>query len=216
MKTVIDAVNYLEGSIGNVVICQGGDEFLSIVMCQKPYGSFTVGKYYSHHEIHGRFLSSCWQFICTVDEFNSCVDELSAATWIDGVSLEECKDGMKNTVIDSHGNELEIGKVYDLLYRGEWVVDILEDIDNSSNPYLAMYHGWCDDIRECQSTFGTIKKAPVKLVDNAIYQFKRNGCDWVGMYLEDRKSFFEFARNGNKICGICEATDIVRLVPETK
>lgn len=217
MKTVIDAVNALEGDIKNVIVDDVQREsFASIILCVDSYSNYLAGKYHSFSDEDGEDLISNWQFICTVNEFNACVDELSAATWINDISLEEWKAGMKNTVIDSHGNELEIGKVYDLLYREEWVVDILEDIDTSSRPYLARHHGWCDDIRECQSPLGTIKKAPVKLVDNAIYQFKCNGCDWVGMYVEDRKSFFEFARNGNKICATCEATDVVRLVPKIK
>lgn len=208
MKTVIDVVNDLKADVLNI---QNYNEAKKSIRFNEVDEDEYLGFFLSNFD-----KQQFSYFVCTVDEFNACVDELSAATWINGVSIKEWKAGMKNTVIDSHGNELQLNKVYEFSdNERSWFASAILSLTDGVYQYKSHNTSW-RFIRECQLPLGTIKKAPVKLVDNAIYQFKCNGYDWVGMYLEDRDSFFEFARNGNKICGTCEATNAVRLVPETK
>lgn len=222
MKTVIDAVNALEGDIKNVIVDDVKREsFASIILCVDSYNDYSSGEYHNWSDEDCEDLLDSWQFICTVNEFNACVDELSAATWIDGISLEEWKAGMKNTVIDSHGNELEIGKVYEFSDDGEcWGVDTLEVLNVKDKFYEYKYGGghckW-KFIRECQSPLGAIKKAPVKLVDGKAYQFDLNGTKKVGVWHDDIGSFFDgFDGPISEICTRSEATRIIPLVPETK
>lgn len=126
------------------------------------------------------------------------------------------------TVIDSHGNELEIGKVYEFSCNGQqWIVDVLQKIDGSQIPFEAVNVGWMELIRECQSPLGTIKKAPVKLVDGKAYQFESvvTGRIWVGFYNSANDRFDESVGGDGSHCFIGDVSDfknIIPLVPETK
>lgn len=122
------------------------------------------------------------------------------------------------TVIDSHGNELELNKIYEFSDNGEdWSVDVLQEFDGSKVPFKTINIGWKSYIRECQSPLGTIKKAPVKLVDGKAYQFDLNGTKKVGVWHDDIGSFFDgFDGPISEICTRSEATRIIPLVPETK
>ena len=118
MKAAIDAVNDLNGDLEFANQGDSGYQYLLVDIHNGSYWLSGMGK--SAIE-----SSKNYSYICTADEFNTCVDELSAATWINGVSLEEWKARMK-TVIDSHGNEIEIGKVYEFSDDGvKWAADVL-------------------------------------------------------------------------------------------
>lgn len=218
MKTVIDAVNDLKAFL-------------------KPSCIGNIDKIYLFKEINENkyWLSSVrlispayggpFDYICTVGEFNTCVYELSAATWINGISLEEWKAGMKNTVIDSHGNELEIGKVYEFSdNQASWNLYALKGCNNVADEdnyeYEANNCNW-KFIRECQSPLGTIKKSPVKLVDGKAYQFESvvTGRVWVGFYNSTNDRFDESVGGIGVICHIGNVScfkNIIPLVPETK
>lgn len=209
MKTVIDAVNELKADLCNL---KRGHMNAHVNIIHMPEYHGLVG---TSTKIVKEIIGVV-KLICTVDEFNACVDELSAATWIDGASIAQWKAGMKNTVIDSHGNELELNKVYEFSDNDRsWFASAILSLTDGEYQYKSHNTSW-RFIRECQSPLGTIKKAPVKLVDKGIYQFTCSGSDWVGIYIESRKSFFEVAKYANKICGAGEAINVARLVPETK
>lgn len=197
MKTVIDAVNLLEANL-NCLERGFRDGYKTIIINKKTgqlVGSIGIKSDYE---------------VCSIEEFNACVDELSAATWIDGVSLEEWKAIMKNTVIDSHGNELEIGNVYEFSDDGvKWFPAALVGITGSEYQYDALNVRWIF-IRECQSPLGTIKKAPVKLVDGKAYQFESNGSVCIGIF--DGENL----QDNNRIYMPRGCTNIITLVPETK
>ena len=214
MKTVIYAVNALNGDLD---FANQGDSrypYLVVDILNGTYSLSGMGK--SAIE-----SSKGYSYICTVDEFNACVDELSAATWIDGVSLEEWKAGMKNTVIDSHGNELELNKVYEFSDGGIiWFPSALIGLAENTCQYHASNDRWMT-IRECQSPLGTIKKAPVKLVDGKAYQFESvaTGEIWVGFYNSATDLFDESVGGIGIPCYIGNVSDfknIIPLVPETK
>lgn len=129
---------------------------------------------------------------------------------------------MKNTVIDSHGNELEIGKVYEFSnVEGVWIVDFLLRIYLDEDQEYEGDSNYYNQIRECQSPLGTIKKAPVKLVDCKAYQFESvvTGKIWVGFYNSAKDRFDESVGGDGSNCLIGDVSDfknIIPLVPETK
>ena len=214
MKAVIDAVNALNGDLE---FANQGDSVYPYLLVDAINGSY----WRSIMGSSAAKSSKKYNYICTVDEFNACVDELSAATWIDGISIEQWKAGMKNTVTDSHGNKLEIGKVYEFSDDQEsWRFDKLEGCNDTSDDNDYEFKGaqcnWIF-IRECQSPLGTIKKAPVKLVDGKAYQFDLDGTKKVGVWHDDIGSFFDgFDGPISEICTRSEATRIIPLVPEVK
>lgn len=127
---------------------------------------------------------------------------------------------MKNTVIDAHSNELEIGKVYEFSKDNiSFHPAILDKISNCGGEYLAKGLGWRLFIRECQSPLGTIKKAPVKLVDGKAYQFEgvATGKIWVGFYDSTNDRFNESVGGGSSFCigNVSDFKNIIPLMPET-
>ena len=128
------------------------------------------------------------------------------------------------TVIDSHGNELEIGKAYEFSDDQKfWYLYELKGCNNLTDDdyeYEARGCSW-RFIRECQSQLGTIKKAPVKLVDGKAYQFESvaTGRIWVGFYNSTNDRFDESVGGDGSNCLIGDVSDfknIIPLVPETK
>lgn len=203
MKTVIDAVNELKADLGNL---KRGYMNAHVNIIHMPEYHGLVG---TSTKVVKEIISVV-KLICTVDQFNACVDELSAATWIDGISLEEWKVGMKNTVIDSHGNELELNKVYEFGDNGKkWFSSTLVALVDGEYKYKSENTSW-RFIRECQSPLGTIKKAPVKLVYGKAYQFESNGAVCIGIFDGDN------LQDNNRIYMLRGCTNIIKLVPEVK
>lgn len=203
MKTVIDAVNALNGDLEFANQGDSGYQHLVVDILNGSYWLSSMGK--SSVE-----FGKLYSYICTVGEFNACVGELSAATWINGLSLEEWKAGMKNTVIDSNGNELELNKVYEFSDDGlKWFPSALVRLVDHEYQYNASNARWMT-IRECQSPLGTIKKAPVKLIDGKAYQFESNGSVCIGIF--DGENL----QDNNRIYMPRGCTNIITLVPETK
>jgi hypothetical protein len=70
MNEVMQAVNELRGDLRNTFWFEGSEGLL----------------YLSRKETYIAFITDChgdrYQYICTVEEFNSLVAELSAAEWI--------------------------------------------------------------------------------------------------------------------------------------
>lgn len=197
-KTVVDAVNELHGSLKNCK--QYGTPFQNIAFIDGEYWISTVDK-----------TCSDAQFVCTRDAFLQCVAEMSEGLFV--------PDFLKQPEIqyDKDGNGWEVGAVYEFSNdKKDWYQASFSRLDRSDTEYKPHGLNWHLFARECQSPIGKIHRKPVELVDGAAYQFECNGNDYVGKYVSDRKSFFEFANHPNKICGLCEAKNIIRLVPEVK
>lgn len=222
MKTVIDSVNELKADFMSAENGGIDGDFLMEVMTNEYCDNVPVGgfvRYTMNEEMRGRHDV---RFVCTFDEFNSCVDELSAANWIDGVSIKEWKARMKNTVIDSQGNELEIGKVYEFSNdKIDWYVAEFKNVSDCGSEYLTKRFGCKLFIRECQLPLGTIKEAPVKLVDGKAYQFESvvTGRIWVGFYNSAKDRFDESVGGDGRHCYVGDVSDFknfIPLAPETK
>lgn len=125
------------------------------------------------------------------------------------------------TVIDSHGNELEIGKVYEFSDDGvKWFPSSLVRLVDHKYQCNASSAKWMN-IRECQSPLGTIKKSPVNLVDGKAYQFESvaTGRIWVGFYNSANDRFDESIGGDGSNCFIGDVSafkNTIPLAPETK
>lgn len=117
-------------------------------------------------------------------------------------------------VIDSNGNELEIGKVYEFSNdKIDWYIAEFKKVSDCGSEYLSERFGWKLFIRECQSPLGTIKKTPVKLVDGKAYQFEYIAGKFIGIYSENDDIFYlSNLRTLNRNL----AANIIPLVPEVK
>lgn len=122
-------------------------------------------------------------------------------------------------VIDSHGNELEIGKVYEFSdNQTSWNLYALKgcnDVADEDNyEYEANNCNW-KFIRECQSPLGTIKKAPVKLVDGKVYQLEGvvTGRIWVGFYNSASDRFDESVGGDGSHRSIGDVSDFKNIIP---
>ncbi len=205
MKTIIDAVNVLRGDLGN---SWGGDapnhRFL---FWNKRFGHFITDDNAS--DGGGRY-----QYICSIQEFNDMVAEMSEG-------FEEYKreyEMDKTVTVD--GMVYEIGKLYEFSDCGKiWDAGCLLGTGNDG-----MFEGeneyWMK-CRECQSQIGTVTPAPVELVDGKAYMFDfRELIGIVGIV--DRK-----VKHGSEHVMFCTpllnaeynseyATNITPLVPEVK
>lgn len=123
------------------------------------------------------------------------------------------------TIIDSHGNELEIGKVYEFSDdQTSWTLDALKECneleEGDEYEYVGTDCNWIF-IRECQSSLGTIKKAPVKLVDGKAYQFESvaTGRIWVGFYNSANDRFDESVGADGSACFVGDVSDFKNIIP---
>lgn len=184
MKTVVDAVNYFNGA---------WPDHKKTTVWLSPLLGFRLGTCVSD------------QTICTIDEFDQCVKEMS-----EGLFVPLAKD-----TIERDGKIYEIGKVYEFSDNGEkWVVSVL--LGKTKKAFESAI-GHRKFIREFAGEIGTIKQAPVKLVDGDVYQFDYSH-DGLGMggavmrYVKHSDSFYF----DNTVFKRDHCTNIVRLVPEEK
>lgn len=224
MKTIIDAVNELKSDLINQDNnCVFPEHRLLIRMLGKL--TLTATRKDAFMKNHNQ--KGCINYVCTIEEFNDLVTELSHASWIKGASLAEYQAADKealtveNKTVEVDGMIYEIGKLYEFS-------DSLNDIDwfqsklsgTSKFAKLIFVDTNLDEWRFCRvvtALAGTITPAPAKLVDGAAYEFDVKNIIHIGFYRNKRKSFFTALSNsGNKICGEAEAKNITRLVPEAK
>ena len=59
-------------------------------------------------------------------------------------------------------------------------------------------------------------RTPIKLEDGCAYQFELNCAIYVGLYGDGRNAFFTHMPAGNKICGVIEAKNIMKLISKAE
>ena len=113
MKTVIDAVNEFKGVLPS-------DRCVSIIMARFGFYDYKAGDLKLGAIFGG---SKYWEVICTKEEFNQCVKELSEAKWMSKpVYTQEMKD---------KGELPSVGmKFIDVLYNKHTVVTAIFRHDN--------------------------------------------------------------------------------------
>lgn len=113
------------------------------------------------------------------------------------------------------GKQYTIGGLYEFRGIGEaWYVRRLRGINkDSAAPFIDEKCSDWSCIREMQNPIiGTIKDAPIKLEDGAVYQFDINWRTTVGIYHADDNGFS--SPSGFVVKPEC--ANIVKLVPEKK
>lgn len=208
MKTIIDAVNELKGDLGNSL--NGYIDGCNVVL------SHPSGCVYCSKAFYG---SEGWGLICTIQQFNDLVKELSRATWIKGASLEEYQKADKevlkveNKTVEYKGNIYEINKRYEFSDDGErWLPKVLSGIECEQPDFPFVAGPRWKICREDRSQAGTIKPAPVELVEGEVYSFEVGGDTCYGRY--NAGIFVTGGRSHNYVAVMC--TSITHLTPATK
>lgn len=206
-KTVIDAVNKFE--------CEWpkfeGDYSLSIAVCTKESPGFDVGEIY---DVVDGCDWNCFKAICTIEEFNQCVAEMS-----EGLFVPDCRPKTPEIKYDKDGNGFEVGALYEFSnVGGYWLTDIFARCDGGGGFRDANGYQW-DLIRECQAPLGKVHKKPVELKNGQIYMFDMGvtTLEVIGRYYVavTGEKMFDLVGN-NRFVKVSDCKNITRLVPEAK
>lgn len=218
-KAVVDAVNDLKADASNLYSEARNAPNIVVVTCKDDKYINSTEFYSKSLSTSGYFLSRTKpenlitgvSFVCTIDEFNQCVAEMS-----EGLFVPDCRPKSPEIQYDKDGNGWDVGAIYEFSADGrKWFLDKFVGVQNCSN-YESHSNYW-EYIRECQSPIGKIHRKPVELVDGAAYQFDLKKCTIVGFYHEDSERFREMnAPCAGVVCDLKDATNIIRLVPEVK
>lgn len=220
-KTVVDAVNDLKANASNLHSEARNAPNIVVVTCKDDKYINSTEFYSKSLNTSGYFLSHTKpenliagvSFVCTIDEFNQCVAEMS-----EGLFVPDCRAKQAEIQYDKDGNGWEAGAVYEFSNdKKDWYQASFSRMDSSLSEYKPNGLNWHLFARECQSQIGKIHKKPVELVDGAAYQFDFKKCTMVGFYHEDSERFREMnAPCAGVVYDLKYATNIIRLVPEVK
>jgi hypothetical protein len=207
-KTVVDAVNSLQGELHK---CIGFNKFRKQVVMATHKEGFR-GLYagcYSVASFENGIGDRYWIVICTTEEFNQCVAEMS-----EGLFVPDCRPNNPEIQYDDEGKGWEIGAVYEFSDDGDrWALSELEGIKSSSTrcKYLALGCEW-QMIRVVKNILkmGDIHKKPVELVDGGIYQFAAQGQRLFGVKDGSYLVVDKYQKHSIELCA-----DIIKLVPES-
>lgn len=204
MRTIVDVVNVMRGDWST-----GSD-------CLRDPDVFRFSRHLSAEDKWVELAFTDGQLVNVEQrDFDQCVKEMSEGEFVPEASK------MK-TVTDKDGNVYETGKVYEFSDSGEadeWTAHQLVKLDEVSEfPFETSitFFKYC---RENQAENGTITKAPVELVDGAVYKFSYRDKDarriTVNILAFYNGSDDVFSINGSSwVTDGC--TNITRLVPEVK
>lgn len=198
MKTVIDAVNEFKGEYEKSY----DDDYDRCILLAKKNHREDGDRWHKGIIYFGgmTFNEDVFKLVCTREEFNQCVDEMSKAEWIKPVTLspiytQEMVDNGELPLVGMEVMSMGVNKIVRLppdtnrRFLLESVVMGIYD--------LALIKGI------------SAIKPPIELIDGKAYQFTHmNGGIFLGFYRESRSSFFYEKVNGNKICGKIEASNI--------
>jgi hypothetical protein len=160
MKTIIDAVNGLNGNFG----C--GREFETHVWFFD--GDFELANHLGRQSENVSLAMSAWDLVCTVIELNSLVTELS--NWQPTLP--------KVDTVEVDGMIYEIGKAYQTNERVKVTLINVEDGKFFVGRLGAgdFWGGWIErEIFKTTVDLGTITPAPKKLIDGEAYMFDCQG-----------------------------------------
>jgi hypothetical protein len=209
-KTVVDAVNELRGDFENAYKIIFSSPLLYLTFdCDHDRWCATGTK--------KEDLRSGYEFVCTIDEFNQCVAEMS-----EGLFVPDYRQKTPEIQYDKDGNGWEIGSVYEFSNdKKDWYQASFSRLDRSGTEYKPHGLNWHLFARECQSPIGKVHRKPVELVDGAVYQFESfsTGRLWVGFYNSADFAFYESTggeTNPVMIGSVQDFKNIIRLVPEVK
>ena len=163
MKTVWDAVNELKGDLSNSYnLYDGGETHIFVEV-----SSGRIGTVYVVHKLHSNYKA-----ICTVEEFNELVAEMSNNFGKGKTEIKRYWDGKE---------ELEVGLCVDAYidstktqtFNGE-IVYIGQSF--GKNHYVIQFTNWLGVF-----DLSGIVEPPVELIDGEAYQFECDGATFKGI-----------------------------------
>ncbi len=206
MKTVIDAVNELKGDLGN------------LFMGQDNHGTHIYWRI-SDKGHPQKFLSlsdeggdSEFIQICTIEEFNAMVAEMSEG-------FEEYKReyeiAKKVDVATYNGNSYALNTMYETQDGVKVVLDdVVDRVGLRVSKLCDESNFWIEqELFETEIILGTITPAPVEFVDGKAYMFSYKGYDGL-VALYDEQSLALYTQRMS--WGVRDCTNIIPLVPEVK
>ena len=167
MKTIIDAVNELKGDLGNLANSESNTTGDFIWFSD---GDYETAYYDGNQGFSTRLRLDSWCKVCTIEEFNAMVAEMSEG-------FEEYKreyEMGKVEAVTVDGMVYELGKLYEFQHDDEeetWHAGILEAVREHEYLRFESTAEYFYKIRECQSRIGTITPAPVELADGKAYTY---------------------------------------------
>ena len=188
MKTVIDAVNEFEGIAPTPCHAENKNQVIMAVINFDGYlvGDLTTGDGVRNNEF--------WKVICTREEFNQCVEEMSKAEWIKPVTSLTYQIGDKVTLVeDTKLYSCHYDVVYDLS-AGDAVAVVGNGVRPDNNaPLVTITNG---------KGFATLNPdyiaPPIELIDGKAYQFDYHGrVEQVGIYNKKSNHFSLYAMNNH-------------------
>ncbi len=126
---------------------------------------------------------------------------------------------MENKTVVYKGNIYEIGSPYLFSALGKsWTYGILTDIDSSyKRPFCTDSQEWSSIKEIPRVTEGTIKHAPVEMINGNAYIFDINDSTYIGFYNKFQKAFFHSLSWIHQVAALEDCTDIREMtVKETK
>ena len=200
MKTVIDAVNEYEAVPPKPCYMENKEQ---IIMAKKPFEGYLTGDLTTGDGVRD---NEYWKVICTREEFNQCVDEMSKAEWIKPVTVPTFKPKLGESFLvgtleaDCRIKDFQNKEV---VVIGLSVTDDNEHVITFEHPLIGIGCGLYFESWVLPLT------PPITLEDGKAYQFELSFGDiWIGYYGEKRNSFFSDILLSNKLCGKSEASSI--------
>jgi len=186
MKTIIDAVNEFKGDLPKVD--EEVEHVAQIIMAAMDFDEYKKGDITTGSGVSN---NGFWNVICTAEEFNQCVDEMSKAEWIKPVTLSPIytQEMADNDVLPVVGMKLNISFVY----------------GNTFNESVITYMGdgvGCYRCKEGEEyTFATKSvlfspiTPPIELIDGKAYQFDYHDLKGlVGVYFKPNEDGFDILK----------------------
>jgi len=205
-KTVVDAVNSLQGELHKCIAFDKSRKQVVMAIHKEGFRGLYAGCY-SVASFENGIGDRYWKVICTIDEFNQCVAEMS-----EGLFVPDCRPKAPEIQYDKDGSGWEVGAVYEFSNdKKDWYQASFSRMDGSLSEYKPNGLNWHLFARECQSQIGKIHKKPVVLVDGAAYQFDVDGDTFVGLYTAEYDSF----QNNTSAYEATQCANIIKLVPES-
>jgi len=185
MKTVIDAVNEFKGDFDNTEINGFEEDQDQVLMANKAFDQFDQ---YDLSNGSNNTSNEYWTVICTLDEFNQCVDEMSKAEWIKPVTLSPIytQEMADNGELPLVGMECMIN---DSIHDDKYYKSVISFVGTSN---IIWTHGGAEYSQSTSPlTFKPIT-LPIELLNGEFYGFDYNNDSYRGIYSK-REDRFIFA-----------------------
>ena len=214
MKTVIDAVNEYEAIPPKPCYMENKEQ---IIMAKKPFEGYLTGDLTTGDGVRD---NEYWKVICTREEFNQCVDEMSKAEWIKPVTVPTFTELPKHP-IGTKVNLVEDTGFYsanrDTIFTAT-PEDEVEVIGYCNHPLSG---NECVTLYFEPYGFSTINPEyiqpltpPIELIDGKAYQFEYKGDKYTGIYSDidyNHKADVFIIIDGHVMASYCKSIQLLEV-----